>query len=87
MNYLPSLALQGKKKLYDSSRLDVVEVSRVAHVLPACFLPGRAEHLSATRHNTERLHFTLSDPTLVTKICYTKLHKIIEDLLCHSRLL
>ena len=36
--------LAGENKLDDSSRLDVVEISRV----PDMFLPGRAKDLSAT---------------------------------------
>jgi hypothetical protein len=37
----------GKKKLNDSSRLDVVEIARVPDMLPSLFLPGRAKDLSA----------------------------------------
>ena len=37
MNFLRRLALQGKKKLDDSSRLDVVEMARVHDMLPSLF--------------------------------------------------
>ena len=38
MNFLQRLALQGgKKKLDDSSRLDVVEIARVPDMLPSLF--------------------------------------------------
>ena len=49
MNFLLRLALQ-KKKLDDSSRLDVVEIARVPDMLPSLFPPpGRAKDLSAPR--------------------------------------
>ena len=48
MNFLRRLALQGEK-IDDSSRLDVVEIARVT-CFQACFLPGRAEDLSGSRH-------------------------------------
>jgi len=38
MNFLRRLALQGKKKLDDSSRLDVVELARVPDMLPSFFV-------------------------------------------------
>ena len=39
MNFLRRLALQGeKKKLDDSSRLDVVEIARVPDMLPSLLL-------------------------------------------------
>ena len=42
--------LVGKKKLDNSSRLDVVEIARVSLTcFRACFLPGRATDLSAPR--------------------------------------
>ena len=41
--------LAGKKKLDDSSRLDVVEIARVPTCFRACFLPVRAKDLSAPR--------------------------------------
>ena len=37
MNFLRRLALQEKKILDDSSRLDVVEIARVPDVLPSLF--------------------------------------------------
>jgi len=40
-----------KKKLDDSSRLDVVEIARVLDMLPS-FLPGQAKDLSARRYVT-----------------------------------
>ena len=36
MNFLRRLALQ-EKKLYDSSRLDVIEIARVPDMLPSLF--------------------------------------------------
>ena len=41
-----------KKKLDDSSRLDVVEITRVPDMLPSLFpfLPGRAKDLPALRY-------------------------------------
>jgi len=39
--------LTGKKKLDDSSRLDVVEIAQSLTCFRACFLPGRAKDLSA----------------------------------------
>jgi len=39
--------LAGKKKLDDSSRLDVVEIARVPDMLPSFFLSGRAKDFSA----------------------------------------
>jgi len=39
----------GKKKLDDSSRLDVVEIACVPDMFRWCFLPGRAKALSAPR--------------------------------------
>jgi len=42
--------LAGKKKLDDSSRLDVVEIARVPEMLPSLFpLPGRAKDLPALK--------------------------------------
>jgi len=35
--------LAEKKKLHDSSRLDVVEIARVPDMFPSFFLPGRAK--------------------------------------------
>ena len=42
MNFLRRLALQENKNLDDSSRLDVVEIARVPHMLPelVSFLVG-----------------------------------------------
>ena len=37
MNFLRRLALQEKKNLDDSSRLDVVEIARVPDMLPSLF--------------------------------------------------
>ena len=37
VNFLRRLALQGKKKLDDISRLDVVEIARVLDMLPSLF--------------------------------------------------
>jgi hypothetical protein len=37
VNFLRHLALQGKKKLDDSSRLDVVEITSVPDMLPSMF--------------------------------------------------
>jgi len=48
--FLSAPCLTGKKKLNDSSRLDVVEIARVPDVFRACFLPGRAKDLSALRY-------------------------------------
>ena len=42
VNFLRRLTLQ-KKKLDDSSRLDVVEIALVPDMLPSLFLPGRAK--------------------------------------------
>jgi len=53
VNFFRRLALQEKKKLDDSSRLDVVEIARVADMFLACFLPGQAKDLSARRYNTK----------------------------------
>jgi len=41
--------LARKKKLDDSSCLDVVEIARVSDMLPSFFLPGRAKDLPAPR--------------------------------------
>jgi len=37
MNFLRRLAMREKKKLDDSSRLDVVEMARVPDMLPSLF--------------------------------------------------
>ena len=37
--------LAGKKKLDDSSRLDIVEIARVPDILSSLFPPGRAKDL------------------------------------------
>jgi len=37
VNFLRRLALQEKKKLDDSSRLDAVEIARVPYMLPSLF--------------------------------------------------
>ena len=47
MNFLRRLVLQEKKKLDDSSRLEVVEIANVRDMLPRIFLPGWAKVLSA----------------------------------------
>ena len=50
MNLLRRLALQEKKKLDDSARLDVVEITRASLTcFRTCFIPGRAKDLSAPR--------------------------------------
>ena len=41
--------LAGKKKLDETSRLDVVEIACVPDMLPSLFLPGQAENSSAPR--------------------------------------
>jgi len=46
VNFLRRVALQDKKKLNDSSRLDVVEIASLT-CFRACFLPRRAKDLSA----------------------------------------
>jgi len=38
VNFLRRLALQEKKNLDDSTRLDVVEIARVSDILPSLFL-------------------------------------------------
>ena len=43
-------ALRCRKKLDDSSRLDVVEIARVPDMPPSLFLSGRAKDLSAPRY-------------------------------------
>ena len=48
MNSLRRLALQ-KKKIDESSRLDVVEIARVPDILPDLFNYWRAKDLSVTR--------------------------------------
>ena len=50
MNFLRHLALQEKKKLDDSSCLDVVEITHFLTCFQACFLPGRAKDLSAPQY-------------------------------------
>jgi len=47
VNFLRRLALQKKKNLDDSSRLDVVEIARVPDMLTSSFPSGRAKDLSA----------------------------------------
>ena len=44
-----SCLAERKKKLDESSRLDVVEIARVPDMLPGLF-PGRAKDLSAHRY-------------------------------------
>ena len=44
-----ALPCKEKKKLDDSSRLDVVEIARVTDMIPSLFLPGLAKDLSALR--------------------------------------
>jgi len=45
--------LAKKKKLDDSSRLDVVEIAQYLTCFRACFLPARDKDLSAPRSNTD----------------------------------
>jgi len=45
VNFLLRLALQGKKELDDSSRLAVVEIARVRHMLPSLFPSWSGEGL------------------------------------------
>jgi len=58
-NFLRRLALQGKKKLDDVPRLDVVEIARVPDMLPSLFpslsglmYRGADKSLSPTRKET-----------------------------------
>ena len=65
MNFLRRLALP-KKKIDDSSRLDVVEIVRVPDMLPTFFfLPGRAKDLSAPGKNQLVSQGTASDHVII----------------------
>ena len=46
----PSAPCLARKKIDDSSRLDVVEIARPLTCFRACFLPGRVRDLSAPRY-------------------------------------
>ena len=48
MNFLRRLALQKKKKIDDSSRLDVVEIARVPDILPSLFPSWSGQGLVST---------------------------------------
>jgi len=75
---VPSAPYLARKKKLMTARVSMLLKSRASLTcFRVCFLPGRAKDLSASWYNTARLHFTLSDPTIVSKNCYKKLHKII----------
>ena len=64
MDFIRRLALQEKKNVYDSPRLDVVEIARAPDMFPSLFLlPGEAKDLSAPRYN----NYAVNDP-LITSV-------------------
>jgi len=69
VNFLRRFGLQGgKKKLDESSRLDVVEIEHVPDMLPrAVFLRGRLKDLSAPRYLHVRQFVAFSMPKSISQ--------------------
>ena len=71
MNFLRRLALQEKKNIDDSSRLDVVEIARVPDMLPSLF-PSWYCHRQKVDFPLSRVSFERSNKYELEKINFSR---------------